>query len=255
MRQPSDRGPAAQRQRPADQSEVRRRSATRSAPSATPASRRIWTSRRRRTKSFASRRPPPTSRTSCPKARRSTCGPRASASRRLLLRAGRPRQRRRRADHVRARRPGVAGLISANSRNDDESGIRRAGGRQRVPAGRPAGKHRRRRRSARDPTLNSSDWTTATTDEAAARASKKPINWLSGESRWIVIGSQSGRVVTIENAFVDPLAVIDESRPPCIERTLDEMRNAANPGRPRVHSRDGAVGGKVVAAVSGSVSQ
>ena len=33
---------------------------------------------------------------------------------------------------------------------------------------------------------------------------KEPFNWLRGESRWIVIGSQSGRVVTIENAFVNP---------------------------------------------------
>ena len=28
----------------------------------------------------------------------------------------------------------------------------------------------------------------------------RTINWLSGTSRWIVIGSQSGRVATIENA-------------------------------------------------------
>jgi len=33
---------------------------------------------------------------------------------------------------------------------------------------------------------------------------KEAVNWLRGESRWIVIGAQSGRVVTVENAFVDP---------------------------------------------------
>ena len=37
---------------------------------------------------------------------------------------------------------------------------------------------------------------------------KEQVNWLRGESRWIVIGSQSGRVVTTENAFVNPQAII-----------------------------------------------
>lgn len=32
---------------------------------------------------------------------------------------------------------------------------------------------------------------------------RSQINWLSGTSRWLVIGSQSGRVVTVENALVD----------------------------------------------------
>ncbi len=32
---------------------------------------------------------------------------------------------------------------------------------------------------------------------------REPINWLNGSSRWVVIGSQSGRVVTVENAHVD----------------------------------------------------
>jgi type II secretory pathway pseudopilin PulG len=39
---------------------------------------------------------------------------------------------------------------------------------------------------------------------------KKPVNWLRGESRWVVIGSQSGRVVTIENSTVDPRAIIND---------------------------------------------
>jgi hypothetical protein len=37
---------------------------------------------------------------------------------------------------------------------------------------------------------------------------KEADNWLLGQSRWIVIGSQSGRVVTVENAFVDPPALM-----------------------------------------------
>ena len=35
------------------------------------------------------------------------------------------------------------------------------------------------------------------------REAREAINWLRGESRWIGIGSQSGRVVTVENAFVN----------------------------------------------------
>lgn len=41
------------------------------------------------------------------------------------------------------------------------------------------------------------------TDQQKQEA-KEATNWLLGESRWIVIGAQSGRVVTVENAFVDP---------------------------------------------------
>ncbi len=37
---------------------------------------------------------------------------------------------------------------------------------------------------------------------------KETLNWLRGESRWIAIGSQSGRVVTVENAFVDPRTMV-----------------------------------------------
>jgi prepilin-type N-terminal cleavage/methylation domain-containing protein len=37
---------------------------------------------------------------------------------------------------------------------------------------------------------------------------KTSINWLNPESRWVVIGAQSGRVVSTENAFVDPSAVL-----------------------------------------------
>jgi hypothetical protein len=54
-----------------------------------------------------------------------------------------------------------------------------------------------------DPTLYSPD---TLTDEQRAEL-RGQINWLSGSSRWIVIGWQSGRIVTIENALVDPAAV------------------------------------------------
>jgi hypothetical protein len=56
--------------------------------------------------------------------------------------------------------------------------------------------------SDRDLTLTSGDMTGKTDEQM--RDLKKGDNWLRGESRWIVIGSQSGRVVTIENAYVDP---------------------------------------------------
>jgi len=53
-----------------------------------------------------------------------------------------------------------------------------------------------------DPTLQSASIRAATTDEQKAKL-REPINWLSGTSRWIVIGPQSGRIATIDNAFVD----------------------------------------------------
>jgi hypothetical protein len=56
--------------------------------------------------------------------------------------------------------------------------------------------------AADDLSLQSSAWNTATTDEQRAKL-REPINWLLGSSRWIVIGSQSGRIATIDNGFVD----------------------------------------------------
>jgi hypothetical protein len=65
-----------------------------------------------------------------------------------------------------------------------------------------------------DPTLNQADLAKATTDEQRA-ALREPVNWLNGNSRWIVVGSQSGRIATIENAAVnlDPIAVLTSSGP------------------------------------------
>jgi hypothetical protein len=52
-----------------------------------------------------------------------------------------------------------------------------------------------------DPTVQSSiNSVTVEEDRAKLRAK---LNWLVGGSRWIVIGSQSGRIATVENAFVD----------------------------------------------------
>jgi prepilin-type N-terminal cleavage/methylation domain-containing protein len=58
--------------------------------------------------------------------------------------------------------------------------------------------------STGDKTLNTNSFSTVPppTEQQIAEM-KKPVNWLRGESRWIVIGSQSGRVITVENAFVD----------------------------------------------------
>jgi hypothetical protein len=42
---------------------------------------------------------------------------------------------------------------------------------------------------------------------------KETVNWLRGESRWIVIGAQSGRVVTVDNAFVEPGLFLPPSGP------------------------------------------
>jgi type II secretory pathway pseudopilin PulG len=56
---------------------------------------------------------------------------------------------------------------------------------------------------------------------------KTSINWLNTESRWVVIGAQSGRVVSTENAFVDPSAVLrkaSDQNPP-IPESSQQLRN------------------------------
>jgi type II secretory pathway pseudopilin PulG len=55
--------------------------------------------------------------------------------------------------------------------------------------------------SANDPTLDSA-WSNPTLSDQQRAEMRAPINWLNGDSRWLVIGSQSGRVVTVENGFV-----------------------------------------------------
>jgi prepilin-type N-terminal cleavage/methylation domain-containing protein len=78
-----------------------------------------------------------------------------------------------------------------------------------------------------DPTLRGgAPLTTASTDEQRQDL-KEPINWLSGNSRWVVLGSQSGRIVTVENAFVDPLAVLNTytSQPYNVAVSSEPLRN------------------------------
>ena len=56
---------------------------------------------------------------------------------------------------------------------------------------------------------------------------KTSVNWLNPESRWVAIGAQSGRVVSTENAFIDPnavLAVATTGTPP-IPEASQQLRN------------------------------
>ena len=65
---------------------------------------------------------------------------------------------------------------------------------------------------ATDPTLDSSKLpATGVQDrEQQLLEMKKNVNWLRKDCKWVVIGAASGRVVTVENAAVDPQAVIDK---------------------------------------------
>jgi type II secretory pathway pseudopilin PulG len=63
-----------------------------------------------------------------------------------------------------------------------------------------------------DGTLVKTLYSTASTEEKRTELKEK-INWLLGTSQWIVIGSQSGRVATVQNAIIDPVAVIDDPNP------------------------------------------
>jgi prepilin-type N-terminal cleavage/methylation domain-containing protein len=55
---------------------------------------------------------------------------------------------------------------------------------------------------ANDLTLDAGTFSPPKTEEQLQEL-KQTVNWLRSESRWIAIGPQSGRVVTIENAFVN----------------------------------------------------
>jgi hypothetical protein len=78
-----------------------------------------------------------------------------------------------------------------------------------------------------DPTLSPIEWPKATTDEDRNKL-RKPLNWLGGSSRWVVIGSQTGRIATIENAFVDVPGVLAFPQPPFTSAgpSTEEMRAA-----------------------------
>jgi prepilin-type N-terminal cleavage/methylation domain-containing protein len=60
---------------------------------------------------------------------------------------------------------------------------------------------------ANDDTL---DPNTSFTDQKRAEL-REQINWLQGDSRWIVLGAQTGRVVTVENGLVDPALVLAQN--------------------------------------------
>jgi Tfp pilus assembly protein FimT len=81
--------------------------------------------------------------------------------------------------------------------------------------------------SSNDATLSRADYTAAASDEKRTEL-KDNINWLSGNSSWVVIGSQSGRIATIENASVDPITVIDRytQNPTLFAERSEEMRCA-----------------------------
>ncbi len=79
---------------------------------------------------------------------------------------------------------------------------------------------------ANDPTLESEPIVSGK-NEQQLQELKETVNWLRSESRWIAIGPQSGRVVTIENAFVDPKAIINKytAAPTIVEESSEELRN------------------------------
>ena len=91
-----------------------------------------------------------------------------------------------------------------------------------------------------DMTLDPSKYTSTTTDEQK-QTYKEAVNWLRGESRWIVIGAQSGRVVTVDNAFVDPRTFL---MPP-YDLDPDDVRRARQIHAAREFAREMVqVGGK-----------
>lgn len=60
-----------------------------------------------------------------------------------------------------------------------------------------------------DKTLDLTNYTTPKpATDPVKQEFKETVNWLLNESRWIVIGAQSGRVVTVSNAFVDPQQIL-----------------------------------------------
>jgi hypothetical protein len=66
------------------------------------------------------------------------------------------------------------------------------------------------------------DFSQTFASEGAKEAAKEKLNWLSGDSRWVVVGAQTGTVATAENAFVDP-AVAASATPVPAERRYREI--------------------------------
>ncbi|WP_231956545.1 pilus assembly FimT family protein [Posidoniimonas polymericola] len=59
---------------------------------------------------------------------------------------------------------------------------------------------------------------------------KAKLNWLNGDSRWVVVGAQTGAVATVENAFVNPQTYAGSALPPA-GNMLDGSRSQALQGR------------------------
>jgi hypothetical protein len=78
-----------------------------------------------------------------------------------------------------------------------------------------------------DPTLNNVLLSSAATEQDVTKM-RDPLNWLNSTSRWLVIGSQSGRVATIENAMVNLSGVMVSPPPPftTASQSSEEMRAA-----------------------------
>jgi hypothetical protein len=77
-----------------------------------------------------------------------------------------------------------------------------------------------------DPSLDGSKLSASNTQEDQDKL-REPINWLSGTSRWVVIGSQSGRVASIENAHVDLVSIFKTftTASPPLAASSEELRN------------------------------
>ena len=53
-------------------------------------------------------------------------------------------------------------------------------------------------------TLTLDQWRSRVGNPTAVESVRDEINWLAGDSLWVTIGARSGRVVTTENAFINP---------------------------------------------------
>jgi prepilin-type N-terminal cleavage/methylation domain-containing protein len=93
-----------------------------------------------------------------------------------------------------------------------------------------------------DPTLQSMG---PMSDEERAKL-RTPLNWLLGSSRWVVIGSQSGRVATVENAAADLSEVYSTytSTPYKLSAGSEELRNAQILAAREFTREMGQVGGR-----------
>ncbi len=76
-----------------------------------------------------------------------------------------------------------------------------------------------------DPTLTGG-FSSLDTEAKRSRV-RDPINWLNGSSRWVLIGSQTGRVTTFANTFVDPEAVLNTYGSPQTEQLRAQQIIAA----------------------------